>query len=140
MSKAKSAKKRYAAINATFPTEVAELYNETLATQDSYSAEVVAQFGRPPPYFTHSAFVPPRAKQFRGQFTDAQGRSYTSYADRPEWLAVKIPNRNPAGTDPLWFPEFNEIIETSQGKFKVLDLVLHETRKTTAMIQVEKQD
>jgi hypothetical protein len=138
MSNAKNTKSRYTAINATFPTEVAELYNETVATQDPYSAEVVSEFGRPPPYFTHAGFVPPRAKQFKGKFTDVQGRSYNNFPDQPEWLAVKIPNRNPADTDPLWFPELNEVIETGQGKFKVLDLALNKTRKTTAMIKVEK--
>ena len=138
MSKAKTTTKRYNTINSTFPTEVAELYNEAIATKDPYSDEVISEFGKPSSYLTRNEFVPPRAKQFKGQFTDVQGRSYTSYPGQPEWLGIKIPNRNPAETNPLWFPEINEIIETTQGRFRILDIALTKTRKTTAMARVEK--
>jgi hypothetical protein len=98
----------------------------------------MAEFGRPPTYFSHGAFVPPRANQFKGQFKDVQGRSYTSYPEEPSWLAIKIPNRSRAESEPLGFPEINEIVETSAGKFKILDIVLHPARRTTAMANVEK--
>ena len=138
MSKEKKQSKRYGPINSTFPTRVPELYNETVSTKDPYSAEVMAEFGRPPTYFSSGAFVPPRANQFRGKFSDAQGRFYTDYPEEPAWLAVKIPNRSRASTDPLGFPEINEIITTSEGKFRILDVVLHQNRQTTAMVNVEK--
>lgn len=137
MSRARKSSARYNIVNATFPTKVAERYDEIVRAEGVTESEVIAQFGRGRPYFQSGKFVPPRAKQFQPEFYDSQRRGYRSYPEQPEWLAIKLPKRDLSRFDPISFPEPNEVVVTERGQFRVVDLVLSKTRTTTAMLQVE---
>lgn len=137
MSKAKKKSSLYDAINSTFPTDVAERYDEIVRAENLNEDAIVGQLGRGRPYFQARQFVPPRAYQFRVEFRDEQGRGYQSFAEQPDWLAIKLPKRDLSRFDPLSFPEPNEVVVTDRGSFQVVDLVLAKTRSTTAMLQVK---
>jgi hypothetical protein len=118
-----------------FPTELAPLYDKAVANNDAYSSAVISEFGHPRPFFDLNPMAPPRACDFIPEFSDSAGRDYISYADRPEYLGVRLPPRT--GSSPTYFPEPNEIISTSKGTFRVIDLILAKTRCTTALLQID---
>jgi len=134
MSRPTNSSARYSIVNSTFPTEVAERYDEIVRVESEEA--VVAQFGRGRPYFAKPEFVPPRSKQFRPEFYDNLRRGYRSYPEHREWLGIKLPKQDLSRFDPISFPEPNEVVVTTKGSFRVVDLVLGKTRSTTAMLQV----